>query len=131
MLDAITNPKGMGDNMKIIYKINGCDVYKVNDVLELTKLVMKEEKGDLFIITSRSIIRMMCALVLVEGEKTNIDGPHVIITESGFQVGWCICSNSGEVPVELQKVIIDGREFLLHPQNLGCNRNVFFITKKR
>ena len=117
--------------MKEIGKINGCDVYKVNDFLELTKLVMKEEKGNLFVKTSRSNIRKMCVFVLANGEKTNIDEPHGVTTESGFQVGWCICSNIGEVPVEFQTMIIDRREFLLHPQNLGCDRNVFFITKKR
>ncbi len=134
MLDAKTNPKGMGKLMKKIYvtgQINSCDVYEVNDYLELANLVMKEEKGNLFIKTSRSNIRKMCVLVLVEGEKTNIDEPHFIKSESGFQIGWCICSNIGVVPVEYQKVIIDGKERLLHPQNLGCNRNIFFITKKR
>lgn len=119
------------DKKSLIGQINGCDVYEVNDFLELTMLIMKIEKGNLFVKTSRSNIRKMCVIVLVEGEKTNIDEPHFIKSESGFQIGWCICSNSGKVPVEYQKMIIDGKEILLHPQNLGCNRNVFFITKKR
>lgn len=119
------------NSINIIGQINGCNVYKVNNCLELARLVMKEEKGNLFVKTSRSDIRKMCVIILENGEKTNIDEPHCVTTDSGFQIGWCICSNSGEVPVECQKMIIDGREFLLHPQNLGCNRNVFFITKKR
>ena len=117
--------------MKEIGKINGCDVYEVNNVLELAGLVMEEEEGNLFVKTSRSNIKKMCKIAFVNGEKANIDEPHVINSESGFQLGWCICSNIGKVPVEFQKMIIDKREFLLHPQNLGCNRNVFFITKKR
>ncbi len=119
------------NTINIIGQINGCDVYEVNNVLELAMLVMKKEKGNLFIKTSRSNIRKMCVIVLVEGKKTNLDEPCFIKCENGFQIGWCICSNIGEVPFELQKLIIDGKEKLLHPQNLGCNRNIFFITKKR
>ena len=124
----------MGKFMKnkyLIDKINGCDVYMVSDFMELTDLVMKEEKGNLFVKTSRSNIRKMCVITLVEGEKVKIDEAHCINCESGFRIGWCICSNCGEVPVECRKVIIDGKEIVLHPQNLGCDRNVFFITKKR
>ena len=134
VLDAQINPKGMGKYMNsfnIVGQINGCNVYKVNNCLELAKLVMKEEKGNLFVKTSRSDIRKMCLICLVGGEKEKTDGVHCINFESGFQIGWCICSNSGEVPVECKKVIIDGKEFLLHPKNLGCDRNVFFITEKR
>lgn len=115
---------------KIIGQINGCNVYEVNDFLELTDLVMREKKENLFIKTSRSNIRMMCILVLDEGEKTNIDEPHGINCESGFKIGWCICSNIGVVPVECQKVVVNGCEFLMLPQNLGCDKNVLFITKK-
>ena len=111
-----------------IEEINGCNVYKAKDFFELTRLVMSEKKGNLFVRTSRDDIKMMCIIVLEDGENTNIDEPHFVKCESGFQVGWCICSNIGEVPVECQKMIIDGKELLLHPQNLGCDRNVFLIT---
>lgn len=59
------------NKQSLIGQINGCDVYEVNDFLELTMLIMKIEKGNLFVKTSRSNIRKMCVIVLVEGEKTN------------------------------------------------------------